>query len=329
MSILSFFSKWFYLSIIFILAGLVMSSIQADHESHAYLCGLIASLLESIGVAMFVANIFTFTIGTEQFLSYIRDRLINIVLSREFIAKLNQEEQQSLLHMVLRPSQESADIYSGINQYFDQYVENSMSLFDNCFRGHMVLDAVASIDKKSGRLKVDFELDYMQYKVAKKFEPMLLGLENESFEHVRTVIRSEGNIESEIPADLITEADKIEDPTIKKLYKMKVPEEFNKFNQIGISRNVIEYGNDHWQVFSYKTIKACDRLTVKLRCEDGLVIRDCNTYGISDKFSIKKSERSVKVTFNDWVSPGFGVNILIAKNNFHDSVHNNLTQPTT
>lgn len=313
----NFFSRWFYLSIILILLGLITATAQPGHPSHAYLIDLISKLLENTGIAIFVANIFTFTIGTDEFIRYIRDRLINIVMSKDFIAKLNPAEQKNLLRMVLKPTKELSSIYSGINDYFNQYVENSMALFDTCYRGHVVLDAFASINKEKGCLQIKFDLDYMVYKIGDEFEPLKLGLEDLRFEHIRTVVRSHGNMEKEIPTELITQVDKINDPTIKKLYEMKVPQEFNKLNQINVSRRVIEYGNDHWQVFSYKTIKACDRLTVVLRCDDGLVIKNCNTYGVQDRFVIERETDSIKVIFNDWLSPGFGVNILIARDGYH------------
>lgn len=318
MSIRNFFSRWFYLSIILIMGGLVFSSAQAGHPSHSYLLGLTSKLLESTGIAIFIANIFTFTIGTNEFIKYIREKLMNIVMSKEFVARLDATEQKNLLHMVLKPTRELSNIYSGINDYFNQYVEDSMSLFDTNYRGHMVLDATASIDRVKNVLKVEFDLDYMVYKVGEEFDSLKLGLEDEGFEHVRTVVRAQGQEEKTIPADLIKEAEKIEDPTIKKLYDMEVPSEFNKFDQINVSRRVIEYGNDHWQIFSYKTLKTCDRLTVVLRCEDGVVIRNCNTYGVQDKFVIERSQNKIKVIYNDWLSPGFGVNILVAREGYHN-----------
>lgn len=313
---LRFFSKWFFISLILVLLGLISASAQNHHPSHQYLLGLLSSLLQNIGVAIFVANIFSFILGTNEFLDFIRDRLISLVLSKDFITKLSQDEQRRLLGLVLKPSRHISNIYSGINDYFNQYIEESMRLFDTCYRGHIVLDALASVGD-DGRLKVVFDIDYMIYKVGDRFEKLRLGLEDSSFEHIRTIVRAQGGIEKEIPKEAFIEITEINDPTIKKLSEAEIPEEFNKFSQINISRRVVEYGNDHWQVFSYKTIKACDRLTVILRCSDGLVIRNCGTYGVEDKFSIEKEERAIKIVYNDWLSPGFGVNILIAKEGFH------------
>lgn len=326
MEIRKFFSKWFYISLLLILVGLIFAASSSSHPSHMYLLGLISKFLESVGIAIFVAHIFTFTLGTEEFISFIRDRLINVVLSKDFVTKLSPAEQKNLLHMVLKPTKELSSIYSGINDYFNQYVEESMSLFDTCYRGHMVLDGYASYNQEKGCIQIRYDLDYMVYKIGDEFESLKLGFEDDSFEHVRTIIRAAGEQEQKVPENLISEIEEIGDPTIKKLYNMTVPTEFNKHSQINVSRRIIEYGNDHWQVFSYKTIKACDRLTVVLRCEAGLEIKNSNIYGVQDECVIEEEEGQVKVVFNDWLSPGFGVSILVAKKEYHNQSSNNKSQ---
>lgn len=318
MYIKNFFSQWFYISVILILLGLVAADIQSTHISHQYILNVISRLFESVGIAIFVANIFTFTIGTDEFLHFVRNRLISIVISKDFVAKLNQDEQRSLLHMVLKPAKELADIYSGINDYFNQYVDESMRLFDSSYRGHMILDAVASYNTDKNCIQVEFELDYIIYKVSDNFESMKLGLENEESKHIKTVVRGAGNIE-QILTDEDAKPIESKDPTMTQMSEILIPDKFNHLSQVNVSRRVIEYGEDHWQVFSYKTIKACDQLTIILRCEDGLVVKKCSTYGVQRNYSIEQENSRIKVTYNDWLSPGFGVNLMVAKNDYHSS----------
>jgi len=275
-----------------------------------------SNLFQSVGIAILVANIFSFVIGTEQFMQYIRERLINIVLSKEFITKLSPDEQRNLLHMVLKPAKELSAIYSGISDYFEQYIYDSLKLFDSCYRGHMVLDAVASFNEEKGCIQVEFDLDYIVYKVADVFEPIRLGLEDEDSEHIKTVIKGSRDLHSELTNEN-AENIEVDDPTMKKMMEIKIPEKFNKLSHVNVSRKIVEYGSDHWQVFSYKTIKACDQLTITLRCKDGLVIRNCSTYGVQNRFAIERDDCKVKVTHNNWLSPGFGVNIMVAKEKFH------------
>jgi predicted DNA binding protein len=312
-----FFTKWFYISLILIISSILFVEIFSKQGDEIFIVTVVANTISSIGIAIFVANIFTFTIGTEEFLQFIRERLIKIVISKDFITRLSSEEQKSLLGMVLKPSRELAEIYSGINDYFDQYVEDSMTLFDNCYRGHMRIEAVASFNKEVGRVEIHYDYDYVMYKTADQFDELPVWFENENHEHIRTIVAAKAGDWEEIPSDLIKKLENIEDPTMVKGYSMSVPDKFNEFNHVNISRKVCEAGNDHWQIFSFKTIKPCDQLTVSLRCEDGLVIKDSNIYGIQDKFSIEKEKQKIRVRFTDWLSPGFGVNIMVAKENFH------------
>ncbi len=84
MELKRFFTKWFYISIIFLLIGLALSGINIkDAQTITYLINLGANLFQSVGLAILVANIFSFTIGTEEFLKYIRERLMKIVVSKD------------------------------------------------------------------------------------------------------------------------------------------------------------------------------------------------------------------------------------------------------
>lgn len=294
----------------------MFSEIEYQNKSMQYIINLTSQFFQSVGVAILVANIFTFILGTEEFVTYIREKLVNIVVSKEFISKLNQDEQRNLLRMVLKPAKELSAIYSGITSYFDQYIEDSMKLFESTYRGHMKIDAIASYDEDKKIMQVLMEVDYIVYKTSDKFEPIILGLEDPSSEHIETIIRGSGNLEERLTNENAVKVD-IDDPTMNQMLELKIPEKFNSLSHINVSRKIIERGSDHWQSFSYKTVKACDQVTISLRCDDGLEIKNCSTYGVQSKYSIDKSKSRVKVTYNDWLSPGFGVNIIVAKNDFH------------
>lgn len=311
-----FFSKWFFISIILILVGLVSSALKHEAPMVQYVLVLISQFFQSVGVAIFVANIFTFVLGTEEFVKYIREKLVNIVVSKEFISKLSPQEQRNLLRMVLKPARELSAIYSGISSYFDQYIEESMRLFESTYRGHMKIEAVASYDESRECVQILMEVDYLVYKVSEKFEPIILGLEDPNSEHVETIIRGAGNLEEKLSADN-AEAIESDDPTMLQMMQIRIPEKFNNLSHINVSRKILERGSDHWQAFSYKTAKACDQVTITLRCEGDLEIRNCSTYGVQSKYSIMKDQKRIKVTYNDWLSPGFGVNIIVAKTDFH------------
>jgi len=297
--------------------GILISFITSSNHTVSFLIEICSKIIESIGISILIANIFSFTIGTEQFLDYIRDRLVKVVISKEFITRLSPDEQRSMLRMVLKPSKELSEIYSGINDYFNQYIEQSMRLFNNCYRGHMHLDATASFNKEKGVVQIEYDVDNVVYKLAEEFDPITVKFEDDSCEHIRTIIRGQDGEWEEISEDSVSAMDQLNDPSMVKGYSIPVPQKFNDLDQVSISMRLVEYGNDHWQIFSFKTLKPCDQLSITLRCEEDLVIKNVNTYGVQKNFAIEKNDKKIKVTFNDWLSPGFGVNIMVAKENHH------------
>jgi len=314
-----FFTKWFHISIILVLIGIVIQPSPSSIGSYLSFQALGAKLLESIGVAMFVANIFTYMLGTKQFVSYIRNKLIGIVVSKEFITKLDEKEQKQLLRMTLKPEEKLSKVYSGIEDYFEKYIDNSVNLFQGSYRGRLIVDAVASYNEEKRCVQVLWEIDYAQYKVAGNFDPIPIQFEDERSKHLETIIETDGGLKKVINSDSLESMEDIIDPCMKKGYLIKIPDEFQKCNHINVSRKFIEYGSDHWQVFSYKTLTATHKLIINLRCKGDLRIKDANTYGTQKNFSVEKSDKDkkIKISNNNWLSPGFGVTAIVAEDNYH------------
>jgi hypothetical protein len=317
MQLKSFFSKLFYISLILILLGILISIIKTSNPTLNFIIDIASKVIESIGISILIANIFSFIIGTENFLEYIRDRLVKIVISKEFISKLSQGEQKSMLRMVLKPTRELSNMYSGINDYFSQYIDESINLFKKSYRGHMSIDAVASYNKELEKVQIEFDLDLITYKIDQEFEPIKLSLEDESYKLLEVVISGKGGEHEKIDEETIQNIIKPTDAAMNKSHEIPIPSKFNDLKQIKISMKIIEYGTEHWQIFSFKNAKPCDQLLVVLRCEDDLIIKEEHTYGVEQKFSIDKTEKKIRVAYNDWLSPGFGVNIMVARNDYH------------
>lgn len=319
MRALSFFNRWFYIAVILVLAGLALAPYDPQHAASNFALSLAKDLLKTTGVALLVANVFTFTMGTEQFMEYVRRRLIDIVVSKQFVDRLSEEDQRHLLKMTLSPPRNYSEVYSGIEDYFQNHIDESMQLFDSCYRGHFVINAEATIDSSNNRLKIIVDLDYIMYRIAESFDPLMLWFEDDDSRHVKTTIKSADGDSEEITDQSLEQTHDIDDPCMVKGFRMPIPERFNKHRHINISRRVEEFGQDHWQVFSYKAIKACDQLLINLRCSDDIVVRRCETYGAQEDFDIQISEdrTHVRVSYSDWLKPGFGVNILLARDDWH------------
>ena len=319
-----FFNWVFYASAIMILIGLI---IQLELSMHTinnvymkYSIDILGKLLENGGIALFIANIFTYIIGTEDFINYIRQKLMKIVVSKEFVTTLSMAEQQKLLKLTLKPSKDLSELYSGIDDYFNDYIDSSMKLFDNSYRGNLVLNAFASFNKELSKVQLEIDMDYTVYKVGDTFESIKGFFEDDASKHVSTTIYAK-NTTPVVLTDtdaIVLEKDDIGDPCVVKGFELKIPEEFNEFKQININRKFIEYGNDHWQVFSYRTVFPYHGIIINLKCSEDLKIRHYITYGKQQDFDVEKLDSSIKIQNHNWMNPGFGANVVISLDGYHD-----------
>lgn len=319
-----FFNWIFYVSVIMVLLGLILQlelNIHTINEIYIkYAIDILGKLLENGGIALFIANIFTYIIGTEDFINYIRQKLMKIVVSKEFVTTLSIEEQQKLLKLTLKPSQDLSELYSGIDDYFNDYIDSSMKLFDNSYRGNLVLNAFATFNKDISKVQLEIDMDYTVYKVSDKFESIKGFFEDDESEHVSTTIYAKNTTPVVLKdTDAIPlEKENINDPCAVKGFELKIPDQFNKFQQINVNRKFIEYGNDHWQVFSYRTIFPYHGITINLKCSKGLKIKHYITYGKQQDFDVEEHDSSIKIQNHNWMNPGFGANVLISIDDYHD-----------
>jgi len=319
-----FFNWIFYVSVIMILLGLIIQQqLSLNDIKNVYVqygLDILGKLLENGGITLFIANIFTFIIGTEDFINYIRQKLMKIIISKDFITTLSIEEQQKLLRLTLKPSKDMSELYSGIDDYFNDYIESSMKLFENSYRGHLVINAFATFNKEKNCVQLEIDMDYTVYKVSEKFEPIKVFFEDETSEHVSTTIYAKNTEPVVLTNDNATEIknNDIGDPCAVKGYKLEIPDQFNQYEQININRKFIEYGNDHWQVFSYRTVFPYHGIIINLKCSDGLSIKHYITYGKQQDFDVEKFDNSIKIQNHNWLNPGFGANVVISMDSYHE-----------
>lgn len=319
-----FFNKFFYISFIMILLGLIiqleLNVYRVDSVYITYFLDILGKLLENGGIALFIANIFTFIIGTEDFLDYIRQKLMKVVVSKEFITTLSIPEQQKLLKLTLKPSKDLSELYSGIDDYFNDYIDSSMKLFENSYRGNLVINAYASYNSELSKIQMDIDMDYTVYKTSEKFESIKFYFEDDDSKHVSTTIYAK-NTNPEVLTDQDARAldpSEISTSSVTKGFEIKVPDHFHEFQQININRKFIEYGNDHWQVFSYRTIYPYHGIIIHIKCAENLQIKHYLTYGKQQDFSVEQINNTIKIQNHNWMNPGFGANVVIALDNYHE-----------
>lgn len=323
-----FFSRWFWISILLILVGCILTLIQLNIEldnkvnnidtspTIIFGIGLLSELCKVGGVALFVSNIFTFRIDAEDFINYIKNQLRSIVLSKDFIRNLNIAERKDMLRLILRPSADQSNIYSNIDEYFNKYIDESMALFDVIFRSGLVIDIDAKYYQDIDKIALETNIEYRIYKVSEEYEKLPMGFEDPDSKLIETIISASNGDSKKLDSGKDSEHNR--DITLATLLEQPIPEQFQKYDHLKVNREIREYGNSEWCLFSYRAMRPCDSLTIKINCDEKIQIMKCITYGKEENFDIKPKPplnkcSDIRISYNGWLSPGFGVSVLLIR----------------
>ncbi|MFC1591460.1 hypothetical protein ACFL43_02940 [Thermodesulfobacteriota bacterium] len=316
--VVRFFSIWFFLGVIILLFGVILDLTTPDNSTK-YIYSILVDFCKTLGIALLISNIFNFVLGTQKFINFIRDKLINIIISKDFIHRLSTVERRDMLKIILKPPKELSSIYSGINEYFNRYIEASLSLFKLQYRSGYLITAEASYDQELQKVKVESDYNHRIYKVMGKYEKLPMAFEEDDSELLFTKLSAPTGEEEIITKTIKTKKDALSDdeplkndPSIKDVLYIEIPEAYKAYDRLDVSRRIIEYGEDHWQLFSYRATQPCDKLFIIIRCHDGLKIKKVVTYGPDAKFIVENMGCKVTISCNSWLEPGFGVSVLIS-----------------
>jgi hypothetical protein len=321
-----------FVGIILILISIIINDMLLvnipGNSKLSFFTTVINELIKNAGIAIIIAYFFTFVSGTRSFMDFIKDRLISIIITKDFLSKLSKDEQRDILYTTTQPSEELLSNYSGIKDYFSMHITKFLALSETHFRSSYQVDAVAKIDKTENIVYVDSQLSYRMYKVAGKIENLNTGFEDEKVKEEPTKIytpdRKEYSIEEEqLGRDKLMsremDVDFKNDPS---LYSVSVPiinadlkNELLKHKYLDVVKRITEFGNDHWHLYTFRIIHPCDKFSIALSCQDGLIIKKTIPFGKIDSFIIdcRDENRIITILCNEWLEAGSGVAILIAK----------------
>lgn len=90
------------------------------------------TFLSTIGISIFIGSIFNWIIGTQNFSEYVKEKIVNVLVSKDYIGDLEVSKKKSMLMSIMRPNKSISTIYSRINDYFKLYAKNLW----NCLRNN-------------------------------------------------------------------------------------------------------------------------------------------------------------------------------------------------
>jgi len=304
------FTSYFWLGIVLVLLAII---INIQFPKIPFYAAAIVGLIESVGIAVLVASVFTYASGTSEFINKIQLLLQDIVVSRNFLGNIDSESKREALSSLIKPSVEEKRIYSNIEDYLNTYISQTMDVTNKCVRSNYNVSARAYINSEKKCVFVESNITYRLYPTKDGYSDIRVGfLESEIESTCKKVIVNTPHGTREVFDNLEFKPIEI-DAGKARLATVDLSTHAKKCSHLDISLDMVEAGTDHWIMLSFGALMPTDGFKHHLRCDDGLVINGFHTFIHGAKFYTDKiSENEMTTSCNEWVNEGTGISILIA-----------------
>lgn len=313
----NFFTKWFFLGIILVLLSVCISSYVDSLSNNSFMydfrkvLSIVSTLLSTFGIALFVGCIFDFSKNSEAFVAFVSKILSDIVVSKDFLAKLSSKDKEQSLSLILKPTEYQVEKYSNINDFFKKKIREAMRMFETNFKTNMSIDVEAYKDKTDNIVKCKSTLTYNVYKVNDQFAHIKVYFEKSNSKAEKlTILTSTGKI-SPIETKSTEKSGGIE----YEVYTYSIPEQYNKCDHLMIKRTIIEPGHDHWINYFWQSMTPYEGIDFKLRCKDNLTIKDHMVFDDKAYYMISENDKKteLEITSPQWLDENTGFSIIVSE----------------
>ncbi len=134
------FSKYLWGGMLLLTISLL---IQENIDESRFVWTTIVELVKTVSISIIVASIFTYTLGTVEFLDNITKLLENVVVSRKFLGNLSGDSKKQALKSLLESPDRDKDIYQHIEKYYEDYIRDTLNIANKNVRSNYSIAAQA------------------------------------------------------------------------------------------------------------------------------------------------------------------------------------------
>lgn len=270
--------------------------------------------LETAGLSVLIAAIFSFAAGTNDFIEKVASLLKSIIIDRTFLGNISAEQKRDALKTLLRPSNKEQLIYSNLEYYYESQVEQTLSVSKKCVRSNYNFQTTATKDELSQRIKLTHRTRYRLYPTIEGYEKIKVGFMHYS-DNAKPVCKS---LKVNFPTgDGATYPDlELKEQTHDGERVLLGEVDLSPFSaahaHLDIEINSFEFGSIDFATIAFTALQPTDGFTFDLHCEDDIKIRDCISFmtGSFAKIDRQKTEK-LSISCSKWLNDGAGLCVSI------------------
>lgn len=323
----SFFNKWLFVGIFFILLSCISSIIllpqeiteQVKNQNWVAFCNfcvkLLPNALQTLGIAFMLGAIFDFSKTSQGFTEFISSILSDIVISKSFLARMEDGGKREALNLILRPTENQIAQYSRIDDYFEKKISDSMKMWDTNFKTNTEINIRIRMNKERTAVETVGTMSYRIYKVKDSYIDILTTFERPGAYSFDTKIIYPGGVHQVTRA---TARSVDSGGCSMSNFSFKVPEELYKYSYLTIEKNIFEPGYDHWTNFHWTSLTPYDGLIFHLYCEDDLIIKEHIIFDEKQLYNVTISDdrKEMNILSTDWLDANTGFTVTISNTPF-------------
>ncbi|MDE6252568.1 MAG: hypothetical protein K2M78_08015 [Lachnospiraceae bacterium] len=296
-----FFGKFFLIGLIVILISCIMK-LSVDS---CFFVDVTINALSTIGIALMIGSIFDFSKNSQDFMDFVSSILKEIIISKNFLRGLEDNEKKKALEMVLTPSGNQLEQCSDIEMYFKKKISESMEMFHTNFKTNLVVKV--EVKKVENIVQVFAVLTYRVYKIEDKYFPLVTTFERNDCNVEKSSIIYDDGVK-EITEEDVTDSEMEISPTNVKKFSYEIPEELYKYPYLTIKKEIVEKGYDHWTNFHWNTLTPADGITFSLTCYNDLRIQEFFIFDDEKSYNVaeRADKKSIDIVSTVWLDKNSG-----------------------
>jgi len=304
-----FFLNYFWLGVALLLLAIIL---DLKITNQTLIDKSVITFLETFGVSIMIASIFTFASGTSQFTNKITSLLRDIVIDRNFLGNIDGDSKRDALRALIKPSKAELQSYSDIGRYYDVYISHTMNITNKSVRSDYYVNA--NIYKDDNKVHAKSLISYRLHPTIDGYKDMKILLDKKATGTSINWIR----ITSPKGERLFDEVPKTEEEEYigKQADTLTIPlKELGKGHyHIKIEFEVVETGFDHWIHLTFNALEPTDGFRYNIECRDGLKIKDYGTFIYGSKFYVDKLDEDKHILFScdEWINEGTGLAMVVS-----------------
>lgn len=303
-----FFINFFWLGIVLILLSILIGK-SLDINSSWYLG---VKFLETIGLAVFVASLFTFTFESVSFQEKMQEIVEKIVLKRTFLSNLTNDKKKEALHFLLKPTEQEIEKYSNIEDFYNYFIEETLNVSSKNVRSNYSINLRAKYDKEFDCVYTEGIYSYRLYPSEHGYTDITVGFLKDDLKSAVDVIVNlpDGKRKQFLNDDLTFETTETSRRTF-----ITLDEEYCQFKHLDVELRLKEYGQNHWENVFFKAEQATDGFKFTLSCEDDISIKTYSVFDVGHHYHIDIDDKKqiIHISCHQWINEGAGISMVISK----------------